>query len=396
MAVSCIAVDEDYRGELDFLHMRVLFYQWHSFMNRGVEKAFGQMGIEYDVLFYQQSDWEKDTGLGRQLEETLAKKDYTFVFSINFAPVVSKICEQKNILYVSWVYDAPIHIRDISSLSNSCNRIFFFDRVQAENYKKQGIAAYHMPLAGDIYTFAGNASGSKTDISLVGKLYQTEYAYYSTPLTTYQRGFLEGIINAQMKIYGGYFMGELLDEKLLADLNESYKIASGGKTSVTREELEYMLACEITGRERYLALAVLSNHFDVDLYSTDKDERLKNVNCKGYADYYKDMPQVFKSSKVNLNISLKIIQSGIPLRVFDILSCGGFLLTNFQPEMPEFFEIGKDFVVYESIEDLYAKADFYLRHDTEREKIAQHGYDTICKYYTFRQQMEKILKEALA
>lgn len=396
MAISCPTVDEDYRGELDFLHMRILFYQWHSFMNRGVEKAFQQMGIDYDVLFFQQSDWEKDTGLGKQLEEKLNKTEYTMVFSVNFAPVVSLICELKNIRYVSWVYDAPIHIRDITSLKNRCNRIFFFDRVQAETYKMQGIAAYHMPLAGDIDSFAGGKREKKTEVSLVGKLYQTEYAYYSTPLTTYQRGYLEGIINAQMKIYGGYFLGELLNENLLADLNESYRNASGGKASITREELEYMLACEITGRERYLALAVLSNHFDVSLYSTDKDERLKSVRCMGYADYYNDMPEVFKSSKINLNISLKIIQSGIPLRVFDILSCGGFLLTNFQPEMPELFDMGEDFVVYESIEDLYAKADFYLRHDTEREKIAQHGYDTIRKYYTFRQQLEKILKEALA
>lgn len=114
----------------------------------------------------------------------------------------------------------------------------------------------------------------------------------------------------------------------------------------------------------------------------------------GYADYYKQMPDVFKSSKVNLNISLKIIQSGIPLRVFDVLGCGGFLLTNFQAEMPEYFTLGEDFAVYESIEDLYAKADFYLRNESERNRIARHGFETVQKYYTFRQQMEKILKAA--
>lgn len=376
--------------------MRVLFYQWHSFMNRGVEKAFQQLDIAYDVLFFQQTDWEKDTGLGRQLIKKLEEKEYAMVFSINFAPVVSEICQQKNMVYVSWVYDAPIHIRDISSLKNACNRIFFFDRVQAQGYSSQGIIAFHMPLAGDIHTFAGNAKRNKMDVSLVGKLYQTEYAYYSTPLTTYQRGYLEGLLNAQMKIYGGYFLNEVLTDELLLDLNESYKKASGGKVSVTKQELEYMLACEITGRERYLALALLSNHFDVSLYSTDRDERLKNVSYKGYADYYQAMPQVFKNTKVNLNISLKIIQSGIPLRVFDILACGGFLLTNFQAEMPEYFELGKDFVVYESIEDLFEKVDYYLRNDTERERIAQYGNNTIRKYYTVRQQMEKILREALA
>ena len=376
--------------------MRVLFYQWHSFMNKGVEKAFTQLGIEYDSLFFQQSDWEKDTGLGKLLETKLSETDYTFVFSVNFAPVVSEVCKQKNVIYVSWVYDAPIHLRDQSTLKNANNRIFFFDRVQAVQYQKEGICAFHMPLAGDIDTFATKGASYKTDISLIGKLYQTDYNYYQGPLNLHQRGYLDGILNAQMKVYGGYFLGDMLDDVLLQGLNESYKKASGGKVTITKEELEFMMACEITGRERYMALALLSSHYDVEAYTTDKDERLKKVRFMGYADYYKKMPEVFKQSRVNLNISLKIIQSGIPLRVFDVLSCGGFLLTNFQPEMPELFTMGEDFVVYESLEDMYAKASYYLKHDTEREAIARHGQETIKKYYTFRQQIEKIIKEALA
>lgn len=376
--------------------MRILFYQWHSFMNRGVEKAFTQMGIEYDTLFFQQTDWETDTGLGTLLEKKIKEKTYTAVFSVNFAPVVSFVCEKCHIPYISWVYDAPIHIRDLTSLKNSYNRIFFFDRMQSEQYRKEGIHAFHMPLAGDIDTFSGGINGYQTDISLVGKLYQTDYLYYQGPLSEHQRGYLDGILNAQMKVYGGYFLGDMLDDKLLESLNESYYRASGGKAAITREELEFMMASEITGRERYLALALLSNHYDVQVYTTDKDKRLKNVRFMGYADYYEQMPKVFKQSRINLNISLKIIKSGIPLRVFDVLACGGFLLTNFQPEMPEYFSMGEDFAVYESMEDLYAKAEFYVRNDSERERIARHGQETIKKYYTFRQQMEKILREALA
>lgn len=375
--------------------MRVLFYQWHSFMNEGVERAFRQLGVEYDTVFFQQTDWETDTGIVILLESKIKAKQYDIVFSINYAPLVSMVCEREQIVYVSWVYDAPIHIRNTESMKNSCNRIFFFDRVQAKGYAKQGIAAYHMPLAADVDTFQKYTAKSeyRADLSLVGKLYQTEYNYYMGPLDQYLRGYLDGIIRAQMKVYGGYFLGDLLDDALLKKLNECYHKASNGTASINREELEFMMACEITGRERYMALALLSNHHAVKLYSTDKDERLGKVEYMGYADYYKQMPEVFKSSKVNLNISLKIIQSGIPLRVFDVLGCGGFLLTNFQAEMPEYFTLGEDFAVYESIEDLYAKADFYLRNEGERNRIARRGLETVQKYYTFRQQMEKILKE---
>ena len=379
--------------------MKILFYQWHSFMNQGIERAFSQLHMDYDTLFFQQVDWEKDEGLGKKLSEQLSRKSYDMVFSVNFAPVVSEVCKNKGIQYVSWVYDAPLHIRNTEPLKNTCNRIFFFDRMQADGYAAQGVNAYYMPLAGDVETFGGakqfaaGARAYQTDIALVGKLYQTDYAYYCSPLSNFQRGYLDGILNAQSKVYGGYFLDEMLDEALLAELNQSYAKASGGKVSITKEELEFMMACEITGRERYLALALLSKYYRVDLYSGDRDTRLEHVNYKGYADYYRQMPGIFKGSRINLNISLKIIRTGIPLRVFDVLACGGFLLTNFQAEMPEYFTLGEDFAVYESVEDLYEKTDFYLRHDTERERIARHGFETVSNNYTFRHQLEKILHE---
>ena len=119
-----------------------------------------------------------------------------------------------------------------------------------------------------------------------------------------------------------------------------------------------MLACETTGRERYMALALLSAHYPVDLYSTDVDKRLEKVRYRGYADYYSQMPLAFSQSKINLNISLKTIRTGIPLRVIDVLGCGGFMLSNYQEELFEYFNIGEELVVYENIEDLFYKAKY--------------------------------------
>ena len=45
----------------------------------------------------------------------------------------------------------------------------------------------------------------------------------------------------------------------------------------------------------------------------------------------------FRNSKINLNPTAKGIRSGIPLRIFDILSCSGFLLTNYQSELSDHF-----------------------------------------------------------
>ena len=55
--------------------MKILFYQWHSFMNEGVERAWKQLGIEYDTQFYQQSDWEVDDGIVDLLEKKLKHQE---------------------------------------------------------------------------------------------------------------------------------------------------------------------------------------------------------------------------------------------------------------------------------------------------------------------------------
>lgn len=200
------------------------------------------------------------------------------------------------------------------------------------------------------------------------------------------------MLNAQMKVSGGYFLGELIDLPLLEQCNEAFQKASDGTFQIGKRELEYMMACEMTGRERYLALALLSKYFKVELYSGDRDERLPQVQQMGYVNYYHGMAEVFAGSRINLNISLKIIPSGVPLRIFDILGAGGFVLTNLQPELYELFTPDKDLVIYEGLEDLYEKAAFYIAHDAERKKIAEQGHRTAAERHTFVQRIREMLR----
>lgn len=374
--------------------MRILFWQWHSFMGQGVERAFQKLNMEYDTFFYQLTDWEADDTFEEKLEDMLSKGCYDVIFSINYTPLITDVCERKGIPYISWVYDAPVHIRNREPMKKGCNHIYFFDRAQAERAKADGVDAYHLPLAADSGVFApvirANDTEYQSDVSLLGKLYQTEYEYYRTPLTEYLKGYLEGIVQAQMKVYGGYLIPELLTGDLLSRLNECYRKASGGRVTIDRRELEFLLASEVTGRERYMALALLSRHCDVALYSGSEDKRLQNVRKKGYVDYYKEMPRVFASSKVNLNISLRAIESGIPLRVLDVLSCGGFLISNYQSELGEYFRFGDDIVVYENLSDLVEKTLFYLAHDSERERVARNGRACIEEKFRFEDRIQEM------
>jgi tetratricopeptide (TPR) repeat protein len=104
------------------------------------------------------------------------------------------------------------------------------------------------------------------------------------------------------------------------------------------------------------------------------------------------MPLIFRYSKININTSLRTIKSGIPLRVFDILGAGGFLITNYQSDIADYFEIGEDLVCYESEADLVEKVGYYLVHEEERKRIATNGYRKVKQFHNYEVRLKEIFR----
>ena len=96
-----------------------------------------------------------------------------------------------------------------------------------------------------------------------------------------------------------------------------------------------------------------------------------------------------------MNITIRSIQTGLSQRVWDVLGCGGFLLTNYQMEIPEYLEIGKDLDCFENAAELKEKVVYYLEHEEERIEIAKHGYETVKSKHTCKHQVAEILKMVL-
>lgn len=384
--------------------MKLLFFQWNAFMQRGIENAMKRQKIAYDTYHYIFADWDKDDVFVDNFSQKIRDGGYDTVFSVNFSPLIAQVCNALSVRYVSWVYDCPLHIRRTESLSYPCNEVYFFDQAQTEEYQRQGIkTVHHLPLAVDTQLFAaagpdgqnGMACGANAaydcDVSLLGQLYRSEFGYLCSPLKDYQRGYLEGIVRAQVQLSGGYLLRELVTDELTGQLNEVYDRVSGGKFQVQPAELEYTLACEATGRARFMALALLQNRCRVRLYSNDTHPGLKQVRHMGYVNYYTQMPQVFRGSRINLNCSLCAIRTGIPLRILDIIGCGGFVLTNYQAELPEYFQPDRDIVIYEDMKDLVAKTQYYLAHEAERKEITARGLRIIKEAFSFDDRIGKML-----
>ena len=154
---------------------------------------------------------------------------------------------------------------------------------------------------------------------------------------------------------------------------------------------QYFINRKITQTERAELLATIGERFPVVLYTHDRSFSAKGVQTRAAIDFYDTMPYVFKCTDINLNITLRSITRGIPLRIFDIMGAGGFVLTNYQPDLLHFFTPGEDFVYYESPDDLISKIDHYLEHEDERRRIAANGHERITEHHTYDHRIREIL-----
>ena len=94
-----------------------------------------------------------------------------------------------------------------------------------------------------------------------------------------------------------------------------------------------------------------------------------------------------------MNITMPGITSGIPLRVFDIMGMGGFVLTNYQPEVEELFEIGKNIEVYHDFDEMADKVKFYSDNENARKIIALNG-KKIIEGFSIEKRVREILVKA--
>lgn len=409
--------------------MEIIIYRWKAYNYRDFIAALEKMGHTLDIFFYDIKDFDDDPDFFFYMEKQLKQKKYDLMMSINYFTVISNVCEKNKLPYISWNCDSMLLSMYHQSIFNQCNYIFTFDFAEVEKFKAMGVKhIFYLPLAVDIERLESvirkeqkekkqkeekkqknekkqkktkDNKGQKTGISFVGNLYErNRYDMIEPMLPDYLRGYLEASLWAQLHISGGNLLPEMLTEEILIQLSEHFRLEKNKKSFA---DLNLIFCSTVLGfkaanleRELYLNALSLSYKTDLELYTNSETKQLPFVQNKGKLDYWEEMPIVFHNSRINLNVTIPNILDGIPLRVFDILGCRGFCLTTYRKDLLRHFENGKDLVIFEGKEDLLQKVQYFLEHEEERKRIAEHGYQKVKKHHTYfvrLQQMFCILEE---
>jgi spore maturation protein CgeB len=144
------------------------------------------------------------------------------------------------------------------------------------------------------------------------------------------------------------------------------------------------------------------------------------VECFGYGwengrVTFEEMTNIFKTSKINLNISnsinydIRYVFSSlrsikgllkskkrieqVKARNFEIPAFGGFQLTNYVSSLEDYFKIGEEVATYTTLEDLILQIKYYLRDESSRKRIMINGYNRAINNHTYLHRLRKIIEK---
>nr|WP_297767148.1 glycosyltransferase [uncultured Butyrivibrio sp.] len=473
--------------------MRILYYDWDEFNGKDCRDAMERLGHQVDTIKLKMEGYdltpeiemafcEKITGINLQAEseetadaESMVESAiignsnsisngesvstghmhrliYDLVFSFDYFPNISEICQKLQIPYISWVFDCPHYTLDSHTTTNQVNHIYLFDkrlyaqmaaksaRLVAElsasstsnaDNQNSGYSDHVGDTNSQTFCHSDHARNSnpqpfrysplavnaerlsqlchdldaETDgriiyeheVCFLGSLYDNEYNFYDQVnyLPPYLKGYVDAVIAAQERVFGADFFTEdaIFSDEHVRQLREYIKFENTGKYEINYDNvIRDILRKKVTVNERHHILAEMGKRFETVLYTTPGAKEIPGVCNLGVADYTTKMPRVFRRSKINLNITLRSILSGVPLRVVDILAAGGFLLTNYQEEIAEYFVDGQDLVIAYTPEDMIEKTAYYLEHDDERRAIAAAGQRKVLENFAYTKLLPEILR----
>ena len=396
--------------------MKILYFKWNSFGADDIQNAFTNLGHEVTVSPWDQNTMYRNREIQEKIICELDNNRFDIAFSFDYYPPIAEACNCVRVPYVAWIYDSPYVSLYSCTTVYETNRIFVFDREVFEEFRRNSInTVYYMPLAANPNRlrklieneeqqrlFRNSIFNNCSDIAFVGAMYDEENTFFRRldGILDRTRGYLEGIIAVQKQILGYNFVRDMMNDEILDDMHKAYplKFDKDCVAGLDYVYAEYCINREITARERLEYIKEIARRFSkdgklvLDLYTFNENLNICGVYNHGFVGPDKIAPFVYDRAKINLNITLRSIHTGIPLRAFEILGSGGFLLSNFQADFCDCYTDGVDYISYNSKDDMLEKIEYYLSHEKERSEIADNGLRRTVEEHTYEKRLADMLE----
>lgn len=373
--------------------LRILVLHSRYYLLPEIMRALKRLGHTVQTLMIETGP--DMTGSRLMLEQIISevmlfKPD--FVITVNHLGfdregILTKFFTDIELPYASWFVDSPTFILgDYKSQRSPYLALFLWDRDYCDDLRVQGYEnVYYLPLATDTSVFRKHTpSKPNVDVGFVGNSGEEtiESCFRELGETQKARKLIYRLASAFMSS-SARFVSQLslqLDSDEEALISQNQNLIERTVTWVATQQ--YRVCCV---RKILKFNSVIHGDLGWHRHLNGSANILPELN------YYDELPLFYPSCRINLNTTSLQMKNGMNQRVFDVPACGAFLLTDHRTQIEDAFRIGREVICYkhpDEIEDLCA---YYLRHETDRMRIAEAACDRVYRDHTYDQRLSTIV-----
>ena len=364
-----------------------------------VSKALEELGFSLYTLNIKKLSLE-------EMETTIRRFKPQVFFAINYTNGLAEICHRSKVDLVCWEVDPATDRLKSCKTSTDRAHIFTYRKANVSEFVRAGFKnVEHLPLAADtekrspLQLSPEEQNNYGASLSFVGSsmidnanffrdIFISHYkVYQGDGIDAEEEGLhlLEEVLSAQRKDPSCYVIPDLLRKHCPDFIN--YLLELRGVHDPC------MLVGEIAAAEKRINYLANLNQFSVEVWGDEGWQVLEQYGIKYMrsAGHTYEINKIYGASRVNIDINRLYQMDIVPMRIFDIMACGGFVLAEYSRELGEIFEIGKEVETYRTLDELISKAAYYLDHRDEALEIAKRGREAVRKNHTISMRVNHML-----
>ena len=339
-----------------------------------------------------------------ELSRTMRQFRPRIVAAINYTEGLAEFCRQHGAKLMCWEVDPSL--RPPHSHDEPLDHAFVFThrRANVAEYRAAGFEhVEYMPLAADPDVRTGDGApfeDREHPLSFVGaSMVSTARRFRDEFLDAWTRwkGRASDAAGKGQRLLSRITAMQREDPTrfLLRDLLETH---APGFARAAIDELGLadpaLLAGEIAASEKRLGYLANLGKLGLRVWG-DAGWRIiegHGVQYMGNAGHRRELTSVYNHSRINVDVGRVYQNDIVTMRVYDVLSCGSFILAEHNAALEEVFDVGVELESYRTAEELRAKASYYLEHPAEAQAIAERGRDAVHRRHTIARRLEHMLE----
>ncbi|HPA47080.1 MAG TPA: glycosyltransferase [bacterium] len=386
LAAECLSHEARRRATRIHTHVRRVLWlvPGHNYLQRCCVNALREMGIEADVHLWTSSTYR----FVKRFEwvRLLEKYDPDLLILVNATPSTffgGQEISQIPVRVASWFVDNPRRFVRSSSDFAGVDFAACFDGYYVPYLEGHGVKALEIRTAAGLYRpGSGEKSCEGPAVSFVGELGTRGFQDLDTLVFQISRELHKAArsISEEYAENPGRSVEEIYRQ--YAD-TERFPF-HGAIVELVENRAAHLQRKRILESCSDLGLVTFG---DSEWGDPERAGVLAECWSGRRVDYFEELSPVYSGSRMNINIFHPQCKSAPNPRVYDVLACGGFLLTTDNPGLRDEFTDGEHLVTFRTTEELRDLIRHYRDRPEERRRIAESGRERILAVSRYHDRM---------